>query len=288
MALPEAMSARDSSTQRRWGSVKAKEGLIERLHVHRAEGLHRRRFPPPAEPPEPQSEKEQLLKGQPPPGQLQGLRPLGKVDVFIGVAGAAELVPPPDLVGQNVRQNVRAGVQSLADGPGENQLADPGGEGIDGNDAARGLPAALGLHDGVRHPAAEEISLRLAAEDIGLPGPETVFQPGLVEEGHVQGPGLVHRPDLYQIQAFADVGDHGRRGHHGGDAGGLAGDQVRDAAGLGPVLIAPGKPGDQVPETADAQFIQSLGPLFADTLDIAHVCFQVRHGRFSSPAVVLL
>ena len=260
------------------------QGVIERLHIHRAEGLHLRRLPPLAQPPEPQGEEEQLLESQPPPGQLQGLVIRREVDVLIGVAHPAELMVPPDPVRQDVRQDVPAGVQSLADRAGEDELADSGGKGVDRDDAPRGLPPSLGLHDGVYHPAAEKVPLRPAIEHVGLPGAEAVFQPGLVEEGHIQGPGLVHRPELHQVQALADVGHRGGRGHHGQGTGGLAGNQVRDAPGLPPVLVPPGKPGDQVPEGADIQLRQGLGPLLADTFDIAHIRFQVRHGTPSSPA----
>ena len=249
------------------------ERAVKRPHVHGAEGLHLHGPPPLPQPPEAQGEEEQLLKGQPPPGQLQGLTAGGEVDVLIGVAHPAELVLPPDLVRQDVGQNIPAGVQPLADGPGEDHLADSGGEGVDGDNAARGLPPSLRLHHGIRHPAAEQVPLRPAIEDVGLPRLEAVFQPGLVEEGHIQGPRLVHRPDLYQVQALANVGHRGGRGDHGGDAGGFAGDQVRDAAGFGPVLIPPGEPGNQVPEGVNAQLSKGLGPLLADALDIAHVRF---------------
>ncbi|CAN3999695.1 RNA polymerase sigma factor, partial [Dysosmobacter welbionis] len=107
---------------------------------------------------------------------------------------------------------------------------------------------------------------------------QAVFQPRLVEKGHIQGAGVVHRPELHQIQPLADVGDGGRGRHHGGHAGGLTGHQVRDAAEGGAVVVGPGEVGDQVPQGGDAQLPQGLGPLLADAPDVAHVCVQVRHG----------
>ena len=251
---------------------------IERLHVHAAAGRHVDHLPALAEPIQADGEEEQLLKGQPPPGQVQGLRALREVDVLVGVLDAAELVLPPHLIRQHVRQDVGTGGKPLADGPGQNQLADPGGKGVDGHDAAGDLPPALRLHHGIGHLAAEEGALRPAVEDVRLPLVQVVLQPRLVEEGHVQGAGVVHRPELYQVQPPADMGDGGGRRHQGRYAGGLAGHQVRDAAELGAVVIGPGEVGDQVPQGGDAQLAQGFGPLLPDALDIPHVCVQVRHG----------
>ena len=82
-------------------------------------------LPPPAEPLQPDGEEEQLLKGQPPPGQVQGLGALREVDVLIGELNPAQVVLPPHAVRQHVWQDVRAGGEALADGPGQDQLADP-------------------------------------------------------------------------------------------------------------------------------------------------------------------
>ena len=132
-------------------------------------------LPAGAEPLQPDGEEEQLLKGQPPPGQVQGLRALREVDVLIGVLDAAELMMLPHTVRQHVRQDVRAGVQPLADGPGQNQLADSGGKGIDGHDAAGDLPPPLRLHHRIGHLMPEEGALRPAIEDIGLSLVQAVF-----------------------------------------------------------------------------------------------------------------
>ena len=151
------------------------------------------------------------------------------MDVLIGVADAAEVVRLPDLIRQGVRQNVGALVQPLADGPGQHQLAHPRRQGVDGYDAARHLPAVRRLHHRGSHLPAQEVPLRPAVENIRFSLAEVVFQPGLVEEGHIQHAGVIHGPDLDEVHALADVGDSGGRSDHGGHAGALAGDQVRDA-----------------------------------------------------------
>ena len=67
-----------------------------------------------------------------------------------------------------------------------------------------------GSTTGIGHLMPEEGALRPAIEDIGLSLVQAVFQPRLVEKGHIQGAGVVHRPELHQIQPLADVGDGGR------------------------------------------------------------------------------
>ena len=185
------------------------EGTVKPVHIHGAAGLHLHHLSPPAQPLQSDGEQKQLLKGQPPPGQVQRLGTLRKVDVLVGVADAAQVVLPPDLVRQGVRQNVGALVQPLADGPGQHQLAHPCRQGVDGHDAARHLPAALRLHHRGGHGPAQKVPLRLSVKIIGLPLAEVVFQPGLVEKRHVQHAGLVHGPDLDEVHALSDVGDGG-------------------------------------------------------------------------------
>ena len=228
------------------------------------------------QPLEADGEQKQLLKSQPPPGQVQGFRALREVDVLIGVFRAAEVVFLPHAVGKHIRKNGGAGVQPLADGSGQNELAHPCRQGIDGHDAAREFPPPLCFHDGARHGLAEEIPLRLAVEDVRFSLAQVVFQPRLVEEGHIQHAGLVHGPDLHQIHSLADVGHRGGRRDHSRHTGGLAGDQFGNLLCLGAVVIPPGEPGDQVPERANAQLVQGLGPLLADALDKTDVSIQVR------------
>jgi hypothetical protein len=55
------------------------------------------------EQPEAQGEQKQLLKGQSPPGQVQGRLVLREVDILIGVADVTEIVLLPHSVRENVR-----------------------------------------------------------------------------------------------------------------------------------------------------------------------------------------
>ena len=252
--------------------------VVEGGHVHHLKGSHGHRLPPLPQTPQSDGEEKQLLEGQPPPGQVQRLGALREVDVLIGVFDAAEMVGLPYLVRERVGQDVGAGVQSLPYGPGEHQLADPGGEGIDGDDAAGALLPSLRLHHRGSHLPPPGGALRLAVKVVGLSLNQAVFQPGLVEKGDVQHAGLVHRPDFHQVHPLADVGHGGRRGDHGRHAGALAVLELGDAPGLPPVLVAPGKIADQVPQSENAQLLQGLGLLGADALDELHTGGQVRHG----------
>lgn len=85
-------------------------------HIH---GMARgsRHIPPPL-PQQLQAagQKKQLLKHQPPPGHLQGLRRRRKVDVLICIVYITQLVGLPHLIRQHVRQQLPAGVQPLAGG----------------------------------------------------------------------------------------------------------------------------------------------------------------------------
>ena len=254
------------------------QGAVKALHIHVAAGGHGDHFPAAAQALEADGEEKQLLKGQPPSGDVQGLGAFREVDIFIGIPDAAQVVGLADIVRQHVRENVGARIQPLADGPGEHQLGNPGGEGIDGDDAPRLLPAALRFHNGGGHLAAQKAPLRPAAEDVGLPLPEIVFQPGLVEKGHVQHAGLIHRPDFDEIHALADMGKGGRRGYHGRHAGGLAVLQFRDVPQGRAVLVAAGEPGDEIPQRGDAQLGESLGFLGADAPDELYVGGKIRHG----------
>ena len=53
-------------------------------------------------------QNEQLLKDQPPPGQLQRLKVRGEVDVFKGIAGLNQFAAFTNLLRQNVRQFIAA------------------------------------------------------------------------------------------------------------------------------------------------------------------------------------
>ena len=205
------------------------------------------------------------------------------MDVLVGIIYPAELVGLTDTVRQAVRQNIGAAVQALPDGPGQQQLADPGGEGIDGHDAAGVLPPSLRLYNGTCHTFPQEASLRPAIKGVGCAHLQLTFQPGLVEKGHIQRASVVHGPDLHQIHALANVGQLWLRGDHGGDAGRFARDELADGLYFPAVLIAPGEPVDKVAQRGNAQLAQGSGLGLANALDVPHIGVQIRHAPASFP-----
>ena len=106
-----------------------------------------------------------------------------------------------------------------------------------------------------------------------------IFQPRLVEKSDVQRAGVVHSPHLHQIHALSDVGQLWLRGDHGGNAGRLAGDQLTDGLRFPAVLIAVGKPCNEISQRGNAQLAQRFGLGLAYALNIPHVRIEIRHGR---------
>ena len=263
------------------GESKGKR-IIEFGHVYVGTGPDRHGFPTVSQPFKADRKEEQLLEGQTAPGQIQSVFVFGKMNVFIGIADAAEMMVLSDFIGKNVRKNLSAGIQSLTDGTGENQLRNAGGQGVDGNDAAGEFSFSFLLHNGRGHGFAEKVSLGFSIKNIGFSLLQLVFQPGLIEKGDIENTGFIDRPDLHQIHAFADVRNCGRRGNHGGDTGVFVGNQIGNTAGLAAVIVFPGKPRNQIAQVFDAKFVQSLGALFADSFDIANVSGQISHIGSSS------
>ena len=106
-----------------------------------------------------------------------------------------------------------------------------------------------------------------------------IFQPWLVEKGDVQHASVVHGPDLHQIHALSDVGQLWLCGDHSGNAGRLTGDQLTDGLRFPAVLIAVGKPCNEISQRGNAQLAQRFGLGLAYALNIPHVRIEIRHGR---------
>ena len=251
---------------------------IERRQVQVPVGRAGAVLPAAAELPDPYGQEEQLLKGQTPPGHVQLLLAGGEMDLLIGVLHPAELVILEDLVRQGVLQQVSAGGKPLVHRPDEHGLGDPGGEGVDGHDAPGEHPRPRRFHQGVDHGLAPPGTLRLAVEDVVLPGMEAVFAVALVEKGEKEGPGPVGDLHLHQLHPLAHPVQGGRLVHHGLHAGALPVLEGADLPDAPAVLIGPGEVGDEVPQGDDAQLFEALGPLLADAPDIADIRAQVRHG----------
>ena len=226
-------------------------------------------------------EDEELLKDEPPPGQIERFKVSGKVDVFKGVAGLRKLAALPHVVRQHVRQLVETGVETLPDALEHGALIEPRRHAVDRDDAPGDLPLAVGLFvDGVDHAAPQTVGLDPAEEDIGLPAAEVVFGVGLVEEGDVEHGALVHGAELDEVETPADTGQPRRVGHHGLHADALSVQREGDGLYGAAVLVFPRKKRNKVTQRKDAELIQRLRLFLSYALEVAYVGIQVRHGLF--------
>ena len=199
------------------------------------------------------------------------------MDVLICIVYITQLVSLPHLIRQHVRQQLPAGVQPLPGYPGHQPLGDSGGQGIDGHDAPGDLLPPLRLEQGVDHLLAPQIVLHPAEKHIRLPHAQGAAQMLGVEKNQIHGPAVVHHPGLGDGAASGNAIGRQVRRHHTPDAYALPGGQLPDGPDLGPVLIPPGKIGDQVPQGGNAQLFQGGGPGLADALDVSHIGAQVCH-----------
>ena len=232
-------------------------------------------------------QEEQLLEHHAAAGDLQRLGGGGEVDIFVGVAGVAQVVLLPHPIGQHILQQLAAGIQTLPHGAGEDQLADTGGEGVEGHDATGDLLLALFLDEGVDHLAAQEVALHLTVKDVGFSLVEGVFTVFLIEKDQIKAAAFVHGAALDQCASAADAVGSGVGSYHGLDAGVLAQDQLPNGAGQGAVLVATGEVGDEVLQRGDAQLVQRLGALLANAFDIADVGLQISHDHTSLVEIFL-
>ena len=181
------------------------------------------------------------------------------------------------LIRQHVRQQLTACVQPLPYGLLQQKLADALGQRIHRHDPARQLVLARRLHQGIHHLPPQQVPLHLAAEHEAVPGVKALLAIGLVEERHVQHPGVVHRPHLHHRAPAGDAVAGGCGGDHGLAAGHLPHGKLPDGIDDAAVLIPPGEEADQLPQRGDPQLFQCLGPRLADTLDVPHIGAQIRH-----------
>ena len=232
---------------------------------------------------QPAGDKKQLLEHQPPVSLGQCLEAGGKVDVLIGIVDITQLMGHAHCIRQHVRQQLPARVQPLPHRLLQQQLADAPGQRIHRHDTARQLVLPVRLHQGIHHLAAQEVALHLAAEHEAVAGAKALAV-RLIEKGHVQRAGFVHRPHLHHRASAGDAAAGGDGGDHGPAAGRLPHRKLCNGIDDAAVLIAAGKKADQIPQSTDAQLFQRLGSCLADTLDVAHIGVQVCH----SPASLFL
>ena len=252
--------------------VRQREGQGVIKGIHGDPPAHRAGHVLPAAPQQPEAagQQEQLLESQTAPGLGQRLRRVGEVDVFVSIVDVAQVVLPPHLIRQHVRQQLPAGVQPLPHRLRQHQLADACRQGVDGHDAPCQVLATLRLQQRVHH-LVTALALHLAVEDVDLAPMEAVFPVLLIEEHHIQRSCLVHGTGADDGAAAGDAVGGGVGGDHGPDADILPLRQVTDGAGQCPILVGAGKVSDEITQGGDAQLLQSLGPCLSDALDIPHV-----------------
>ena len=199
------------------------------------------------------------------------------MNIFVSVAGVAELMGKAHVLGQNVAQLVDAGSKPLLDGLIEHRLADARGERVDGHDAARELMRALALKEWIGHLRAAGRALGAAEEDVGVTGVECVFEVRLVEIGELERTGLVDDAELDEIKPLADTREFCFASDDGADAGILARDEVGDLLVRTAVVVGAGKVGKEGAQVGDAEPGKRLGARFAHALDIADIGVERRH-----------
>ena len=254
------------------------------LHRGNGKGHPRRLIPPGAQQGHAAGEVEQLLKDQPPPGQLQGLLVPGEVDVPAGELRRRQGVLPAQRPGKHLLQLPGALVHAPPGQPGKQVVGDAVGQGVNRQDAAGEAHPVRALAHRVGHLPPAGRALHLPVDDVGLPGAQGVLHVGLVEKGGGEAAGVVHQAGLHQLQPLADAGEPGglrhqqlqahrnvhRRGGHGGK--------------LPPILVASGVAAQQILHRHQPQLLQAPGPGRADAgQGVQPVGKPQCHGAPSSP-----
>ena len=207
------------------------------------------------------------------------------MDVPIGELCLGQPVLQTDRRGQSLLGRPGAGLHRPL-GKGEHQVVgDPGGQGIDGDDAAGGVPAVRGLKDGVDHGPAAPMLLHHSEKDILLPGAEGALHIALVEKGEVEGPCLIHHPQLDQLQPPADPGQTGMLRGHGPDAHLPAQRGGADGVDLPAVLVVLGEVGEQLGAPGQSQLLQLFRPGLSHSGELVQGGIQCDgHRRASFPS----
>ena len=203
---------------------------------------------------------EELFEGEPPPGQVQTLRGVGKVDVAEGKFRLGQLVLQADRPGERFRHLGSTGLHRRTDEGAEQVVGDACCQGVDRENTAGDRLTVGALKDGVDHGAAAALLLHHAPKDVLLSSLDGSLHIGLVKEGDVQGSRVVHRLYLYQLHTFPDAAEPGMLGGHGLDAHLYPQGSGADGPDLPPVLIVPGKVGHQIPDPGKPKLFQLGAP----------------------------
>ena len=242
-------------------------------------GVGRRLFFRPAGPHQgkPRGKQEEFLKNQPLFRLLRLRHGLRLMNGPVGPLRREDTIAPTHRLRQYFLRGIADG-QSLAHRPQHSGVAQPRRQRIDGQHPPGGHRLGIrGLKVGVCHIVANEIPSDRPIKDVFLPILQLLRREFGIEKGQRQPGGVVRHLDLGNVQALADVGGPGGVHHHGLEAGGHIRLQLFDGHQFCPVLIAPGKMANQVPEGEDIQIGKLLGPGWAHALEDGHRVGKPRH-----------
>ena len=219
---------------------------------------------------QPGGEVEQLLKDQPPPGDLQLLPGCGKVEGAQSPAGLGQLVPLPDRRGQVVGNLLHAVRQNSLQRSGQQRIGNPLGAPVDRHNAP-GLPAGtLPVKERIDHGFPASTSLHCAVKNVALARAQGLPHVALVEKGQGQGAGVVRRLEPGHLHAGAGPVGLWRLGHNPGHTALLARRRVSHGVRPLPVLVVPGKPVQQILRPAQSQLLQPGRPCRSDPRQRLH------------------
>ena len=208
---------------------------------------------------------EKLLKDQPLPCPLQRF-PVGRhVDGGIGFGDAAEGILLPDILRQQLRQELCGMLQRLLHTGAQLPVGDASRERVDGQQPVRdGAGAVRRFVGGICHLHAV-LRLERAVEIIALAVVQLLLDVRLVKKRDRQPARLVRDCQPRQIAALADAAQDRLRDDHGPEAGRDAGLKPGDLDGVRPVLILAREIGQKVIARDDAELRELRRPRRAES-----------------------
>ena len=244
----------------------------EFLQFHRGQADAAVPYPLTADPTQRAGEDEEFLENQAPARQFQRTEVGGEVDVLIGIASLNQLIALPHRFGQNLRQQPGAAVKALPDTLHQNALIQPGAQAVNRHDApGDAVLHALPFIDGIDQAAAGTFHLNLPIKDTAVTAVKRIFHIGLIEICDVNFAALINGPEADEIQPAADPGELGSVGNQHRYAYALTVLGESDGLVLASIFIAPGKKGDEVIESKDAELVERLRLFLPDSFDVTDV-----------------
>ena len=202
---------------------------------------------------------EGIFENQPPFCQLRFLHGAGLVDGIVSPLRRQNAVLPPHRLGNDLRRRIADG-QSLPHRLQYPRIVQPRRQRIHRQHPPGGHRGGIqGLVNGIGHIVSDKIPADCPIKDILLAVLQGIGGIAVVEEGQIQPGGMIRHLHLGQIQALANMVRPGMVHDHGFEAGGLIHLQFIDGHKPCPILIAPGKMADQIPEGENIQIFKLLG-----------------------------